>query len=140
LVDLNVLDDKVAGIKTLGICVCLCVLQETQEELSRLDWPSCAGDTELLSCKRIPSTLLNNFKSLIKRTLRSTSSSASISSHGNGLLVFLDILEELDGALKLPAVDSLGSLAGVLEGNAKVRASGLRRFTGIYLSCCVSNL
>lgn len=51
LVDLDVLDDQVAGIETLGICVCLGVLEETQKELSGLDWPSGARDTELLACK-----------------------------------------------------------------------------------------
>ena len=50
LVDLDVLDDQVAGIKTLGVCVGFGVLEETQEELGGLDWPSCAGDTELLAC------------------------------------------------------------------------------------------
>lgn len=54
LVDLDVLDDQVAGIETLGIGVCLCVLEKSEEELSRLYWPSCAGDTELLSCTSSP--------------------------------------------------------------------------------------
>jgi len=49
LVDLDVLDDQVAGIKTLGICVGFGVLEESEEELGRLDWPSCAGNTELLA-------------------------------------------------------------------------------------------
>ena len=49
LVDLDVLDDEVSGIKTLGICVCLRVLQETEEEFGGLDGPSSARDTELLS-------------------------------------------------------------------------------------------
>jgi hypothetical protein len=49
LVDLDVLDDQVSGVETFGVGVCLCVLQETQEELSRLDWPSSTGDTELLA-------------------------------------------------------------------------------------------
>lgn len=51
----------------------------------------------------------------ILRTLCATASAASISSHGNALLQFLDILEVLDRALDLPAVDGLGGLAGVLE-------------------------
>lgn len=49
LVDLDVLNDQVSGIETLGIGVCLCVLQETEEELGGLDWPSSTGYTELLS-------------------------------------------------------------------------------------------
>lgn len=51
LVDLDVLDDQVASIEALGICVCLGVLEETQKELGGLDWPSGARDTELLACK-----------------------------------------------------------------------------------------
>ena len=50
LVDLDVLNDQVAGIKTLGIRVCLSVLEETEQELSGLDWPSSARDTESLAC------------------------------------------------------------------------------------------
>jgi hypothetical protein len=57
LVDLDVLDDEVASIETLGIGVCLSVLKETEEELGGLDWPSCARDTELLAYCYIPSTL-----------------------------------------------------------------------------------
>ena len=54
LVDLDVLDDQVAGVKTLGIRVRLCVLEQTEEELSRLDWPAGLADTELFACM-IPS-------------------------------------------------------------------------------------
>lgn len=50
LVDLDVLDDEGAGVKTLGIGVGLGVLQELQEELGGLDGPSGAGDTPLLAC------------------------------------------------------------------------------------------
>jgi len=49
LVDLDVFDNEVSGIKTLGIRICLCILEKTEEEFGRLDWPSCARDTELLS-------------------------------------------------------------------------------------------
>jgi hypothetical protein len=37
--------------------------------------------------------------------------------------VFLNVLEELHGSLKLPSVDGLGSLTGVLERDAKVGAA-----------------
>lgn len=50
LVDLNVLDDQVAGIESLGICVCLCVPEQTEKEFGRLDGPASLGDTELLAC------------------------------------------------------------------------------------------
>ena len=35
----------------------------------------------------------------------------------------LDILEVFDGFLQIPAVDGLGGLAGVLEGDAEVGAA-----------------
>lgn len=45
LVDLDVLDDQVASVQTLGIGVGLGVLQELEEELGRLNGPPGAGDT-----------------------------------------------------------------------------------------------
>lgn len=50
LVDLDVLDDQVAGVETLGIGVGLGVLEEAEKELSRLDGPPGHGNTELLAC------------------------------------------------------------------------------------------
>jgi hypothetical protein len=50
LVDLDVLDDQVAGIETLGVGVGLSVLEETEEELGRLDGPAGLGDTESFAC------------------------------------------------------------------------------------------
>jgi len=110
LVDLDVLNDQVAGIETLGVCVCLGVLEETKKELGGLDWPSSAGNTKLLAYNHIPSILLFASISEQIRTLCSTSSSSSISSHWDGLLVLLNVLEELDGSLELPAIDSCISL------------------------------
>lgn len=49
LVDLDVLDDQVAGVETLGVGVGLGVLEEREEELGRLDGPAGLGDTELLA-------------------------------------------------------------------------------------------
>lgn len=57
-------------------------------------------------------------------TLGGATSAPGISPHGNSLDVSLDILKVLDGALKLPAVDGLGGLAGVLEGHTEVGATG----------------
>lgn len=42
-------------------------------------------------------------------------STSGISSHGDSLNLALDVLEELESTGQLPAVDGLGSLAGVLE-------------------------
>ncbi len=50
LVDLDVLDDQVASVEALGVGVGLSVLEETEEELGRLDGPAGAGDTKLLAC------------------------------------------------------------------------------------------
>jgi len=50
LVDLDVLDDQVASIETLGVGVGLGVLEQTEKELGGLDGPAGLGDTELLAC------------------------------------------------------------------------------------------
>ena len=50
LVDLDVLDDQVARVKTLGVGVGLGVLEETEEELSGLNGPASPRDTPLLAC------------------------------------------------------------------------------------------
>lgn len=58
------------------------------------------------------------------RTLSGPANAASISSEGDGLLVLLDVLEELDGTGQLPAIDGLGGFARVLEGNSQVSTAG----------------
>lgn len=74
------------------------------------------------------------------RTLGSTASAPGISPHRHGLAVLLDILEECDGALQLPAVDGLGSLAGVLVGNAQVGAAGAGALRGLDVGGGVADL
>lgn len=59
-------------------------------------------------------------------TLCGAASAASVPPHGDGLLVLQNIAEVGEGALKLPSVDGLGSLAGVLEGGAEVAAASPR--------------
>jgi hypothetical protein len=49
LVDLDVFDDQVAGIETLGIGVGLGVTEKSKEELGGLYGPAGTGDTERLS-------------------------------------------------------------------------------------------
>jgi hypothetical protein len=73
-------------------------------------------------------------------TLRSASSAASVPPHGDSLLVLQDISEVGEGALELPAVDSLGGLAGVLEGNAEVAAAGASRLCAFNGRGSVANL
>jgi len=50
LVDLDVLDDQVAGVEALGVGVGLSVLEQTKEDLGGLDGPAGAGDAERLAC------------------------------------------------------------------------------------------
>lgn len=49
LVDLDVLDDQVAGVEALGVGVGLSVLEETEEDLGGLDGPASPGDAESLA-------------------------------------------------------------------------------------------
>src|SRR4051794_35096257 len=49
LVDLDVLDNQVAGVETLSIGVGLGVLEETEEELGGLGGPAGTGNTPLLA-------------------------------------------------------------------------------------------
>lgn len=74
------------------------------------------------------------------RTLGSAAGGTSIAAHGDSLLLLLHILEESDGTLELPAIDSLGGLAGVLERGAEVGTAGAGRLCGFDLSRSVSDL
>lgn len=49
LVDLDVLDDEVTGVETLGIGIGFGVLEQREEELCGLDGPASLGDTELFA-------------------------------------------------------------------------------------------
>lgn len=50
LVDLDVLDDQVGGVESLGVGVGFGVLEQTEKEFGGLDWVAGLGDTELLAC------------------------------------------------------------------------------------------
>jgi len=50
LVDLDMLDDQVAGVEALGVGVGLGVLEEAEQDLSGLLGPAGAGDAESLAC------------------------------------------------------------------------------------------
>lgn len=52
LVDLDVLDNEVTGVETLGVGVGLSVLEEIGEESGRLDGPAGLADTPLLAYER----------------------------------------------------------------------------------------
>ncbi len=49
LVDLDMLDNQIASIKTLSVGIGLSVLEESEKELCRLYGPSRARNTKLLS-------------------------------------------------------------------------------------------
>lgn len=141
LVDLDVLDNKVAGVKTLGVGVGLGVLEQREEELGRLDGPSGTRDTELLSYNANPSDRVPSTELILSSpTLRASSGSAGIPPHRDGLLVTLDILEVGDGALELPAVDGLGRLTGILERDTEVGTARAGRLGGRDLGGCVADL
>lgn len=52
LVDLDVLDNEVGGVKTLAVGVGFGVLEEVGEELGGLDGPASLGDLPLLACTK----------------------------------------------------------------------------------------
>lgn len=78
--------------------------------------------------RRLSATGINVFQERNFRTLCSSTFRSSITSHRDSLLLLSHILQVLDCALKLPSVDRLRSLAGVLEGDTKVRAAGTGGF------------
>lgn len=77
---------------------------------------------------------------MLPLTLRGSASAASISPHWDGLLLLQDIAEEGEGALKLPSVDGLSSLASVLEGGAEVAAASPGGLCVVDAGCCVADL
>lgn len=132
LVDLDVLDDQVGGVKTLGVGVGLGVLEEREDELGRLDGPAGLGDTELLafvidqyvcSYSQVDISIPICILAAGRLTLGGAASAPGITSHGDGLGVVLDVLEVLEGTGDLPAVDGLSGLTGVLERDTEVRAA-----------------
>ena len=155
LVDLNVLDDQVLRVQALGIRVRLGVLEQAEQELGRLDGPASLADTELLAysppnqywCPFIITASSNASSHMTAsslamgiRTLGSTASAPSIAPHGHGFDVVRDVLEVGEGAAQLPAVDGLGCLAGVLEGDAQVGAASARALGRFDVGGCVADL
>ena len=102
--------------------------------------PSDVFPTRLRFLQISQSPSLAGEDSRICRTLGGAASGAGVSSHGDGLLVLLDVLEEGNSALKLPAVDGLGGLASVLERNSEVGTASAGRLRGLDLGGSVSNL
>lgn len=74
------------------------------------------------------------------RTLGIAADGTSVATERNGLGLGPDVLEEGDGTVELPAVDGLGGLASVLEGDAEVLAAGAGRLGGRNLGGGVATL
>lgn len=83
-------------------------------------WPATPRRVQILQSSPPPRS--------IAHTLCAAASAASISSHRHSLLQLLNIFEVLDGALEFPAIDGLGSLAGVLEADTQITATASSRF------------
>ena len=132
LVDLNALDNEVSGVETLGISVGFGVLQQVDQEAGRLLGPAGFADTPLLACRiSIFSPVhITSAKYPVRLTLSTASFAPGIPPHRDGLGLGGDVVEEGQGALQFHAVDGLGGLAGVLEGDTQVRAPGAGALCG----------
>lgn len=165
LVDLDMLDNQIPRIQTLGIGIGLGVFQQSEQMLSRLDGPASARNPKLFSCsaisQAIPSFPPRPQKISINaipsqplslafprfprtrtplRTLGCASRSSGVASHGHGFLVLDYIVEIGDCASEFPAVDRLGCFSRVLEGDAQVGAAGAGGFGGLEVRCCIADL
>jgi len=120
LVNLYVLDDEISGIKTLGVCIRLGILEQGEEKFSRFDRPASLGDTELLS-------------------LCTPSRAPGIPSHRHRLLMPNHILKVRHSALQFPSIDCLRSLAGILEADTKIGAAGPGALSTWDRLCCVTD-
>lgn len=132
LVDLDAADDQVTGVEALGVGVGLGVLEQVGEEAGGLLGPAGLADTPLLAwaiASAFPSHCLSQQQSL-RLTLRSASLATGVPPHRDDLGLGGDIVEEGQGALQLHAVDGLGGLVGVLEGDTQVRAAGAGALSG----------
>ena len=95
LVDLDVFNDQIVSIQTLGNGIGLGVFQQIQNEFDGLNGPSALSDTKFLG-------------------LRSTANTALEASERNAALMFLDGLQILVRILQLQVLDGSSSLTGVL--------------------------
>ena len=102
----EVADDGLFDVEALCLSVSLKVLEQLDHVSDRLFGESALGDAVELS-------------------LGGSSDVASESSVRNAVSVLEDVLQVLNGSLELEALDSSGSLVGVLEVSSQVVNSGL---------------
>ena len=115
LIQLNVGDNQLLQIERLELGIVLQVLNEGQEILDRLLWPSSLSPSELSSL--------------------SSSSDSSVESHErNALFVLEDLSEVASDLLNGLAFHHLGSLVGVLEVAWDLVSTGLGVFLGLGLN------
>lgn len=99
-----------------------------------------SGSIQIVHGHLILLTLISVCMTISKHTLRSPSRTPSIPPHRHSLLLLNNIVQVCQRALELPAIDRLGRLAGVFEGNAEVGAAGARGLGGLDLGGCVADL
>lgn len=107
LVDLDVLDDGLFDIKTLGQGVALGILEQGEQELGALLGPATlSGTTPSLG-------------------LGAAADGTVEAAEGDALLLGLDVLQEALGLLQGHSLEDDSSLVGVLEVNAQVSTAGV---------------
>lgn len=104
LVNLDVRDDKLVGVKALGVGVGLGVLEQVRNKLDTLNGPSGLGKTPLLG-------------------LTSSTNRSGMFSERNSSLLVGDLLKVGKGLLDVPSADSVSGLVGVLERGSQVRST-----------------
>jgi len=100
--------------------VALSVLEESEDELNRLDGPTTPGGTELGG-------------------LSSATGSAGKATEGNAALLLLDVLKVSESLLQVHAGEGGANLVGVLEVHTEVRSAGLHRLGDVLNGLGVAN-
>lgn len=113
LVDLDVLDNNLLQVETLGVGVAFGILEESQQELGALLGPASLGDTPNVG-------------------LGATADTATEATERNSLLVFNDVFQELLGLGELHSLQNHGGLMSILEVNTEVLATSLARLGSIF--------
>ena len=128
------------GQRALETPNCLPVESHVSANATRLCLPRIADPPIHVHLKMTTIQASVSPKATRQLTLRAAAGGTGVPPHGNGLGLLLDVLEVLEGALKLPAVDGLGGLPGVLEGDAEVGAASASALSGLNVGGSVADL